>query len=91
MCGGETSAASCGLEGKIAGRSFCGCCDLAYSSAVLRQIYAVEFVFSRSVRRNCAFSSLFLLRILSTATFIIALLEISIQGVSERLTARLYI
>mgnify|MGYP003357439525 CR=1 FL=1 len=66
MCGGEISAASCGLEGEIVGRSFCGCCNLAYSSAVLRQIYAVEFVFSRGVRRNCVSSSLFLLRIPST-------------------------
>ena len=91
MCGGETSAASCGLDGRNDGRSFCGCVAFAYSSVILRQIYAVEFVFSRGVRRNCVFSSLFLLRTLLTATFIIALLEISIQRVSESVIAHLYI
>ena len=66
MCGGGTSAASCGLDGGIDERSFCGCGEPAYFSVILRQIYAVEFVFSRDVRRNCVFSSLFLLRIPST-------------------------
>jgi len=91
VCGGEASAASCGLDGRIDGRSFCGCGESAYSSVILRQIYAVEFVFSRV----CAEIACFLLRFCSEyhqrATFIIVLLEISIQRVSERATACLYI
>ena len=91
MCGGETSAASCGLEGEIAG-------VVSAAAVILRILLPFCGKFTQLnlfFQGRCAEIARFLLCFCSEyhqrATFIIVLLEISIQRVSERVTTHLYI